>query len=62
MRGPSRSAKVAPNSRRKQVGNCSCRMSIGNSAPGLFPIHARRCTEGPSTAAMSCGLWSATYR
>eukprot|EP00959_Pyramimonas_sp_CCMP1952_P199390 4170690-Pyramimonas_sp.AAC.1 len=31
-------------------------MSLGPSAPGFVPIHAKRSTEGPSTSSMSVGL------
>eukprot|EP00959_Pyramimonas_sp_CCMP1952_P193303 4042201-Pyramimonas_sp.AAC.1 len=44
-----------------QVGSCSGLMSLGASAPGFFPIHTSRSTEGPSTSSMSDGLRSAAY-
>eukprot|EP00959_Pyramimonas_sp_CCMP1952_P174427 3645303-Pyramimonas_sp.AAC.1 len=40
--GPIRSAKEAPYSRRMQVGSWSGLMSLGDSAPGFFPIHTSR--------------------
>ena len=51
--GPTTLGSAAPYNRRKQVGSCRGRMSVGRSPPLLFKIHTRMSTDGPSTCSMA---------
>eukprot|EP00969_Alexandrium_andersonii_P079723 3515331-Alexandrium_andersonii.AAC.1 len=45
--GPRTAARVAPTSRRQQLGICKGRRDDGVSAPGVFGIHTSRSSERP---------------